>query len=57
EVSRCLIFDYRETNTSDILEFWKTTASFLPSLAKVAFQILTVPATSARVERSWSSGL
>ncbi|CAF4673894.1 unnamed protein product [Rotaria sp. Silwood2] len=55
EVSRYLKFNHRETNTSDILEFWKTMAGFFSSLAKVAFQILTVPATSASMERSFSA--
>ncbi|CAF4798661.1 unnamed protein product, partial [Rotaria sp. Silwood2] len=55
EVSRYLKFDHYERNTSDILEFWKTMAYIFPSLAKVAFQILTAPATSANVERSFSA--
>ena len=30
-------------------------AKFLPSMTKLAFQVLTVPATSAGVERSFSA--
>jgi hypothetical protein len=54
ELSQYLKMDYRETNTNDILSFWKTMADSLPNLAKVASQILTVPGTSASVERSFS---
>jgi hAT family C-terminal dimerisation region len=55
ELTRYLKFDHRETSSNDILEFWSTMADSLPTLAKVAFQILTIPATSANVERSFSA--
>ena len=55
ELTRYLKFDHREINTTDILDFWKSLADTLPGLAKVACQILTVPATSAGVERSFSA--
>jgi hypothetical protein len=55
ELTRYLKFDHRETSSNDVLEFWSTMADSLPTLAKVAFQILTIPATSANVERSFSA--
>jgi hypothetical protein len=55
ELTRYLKFEHRETSSNDVLEFWNTMADSLPALTKVAFQILTVPATSANVERSFSA--
>ena len=55
EASRYLKSEHREISTPDILKFWKTMAKFLPSLTKLAFQVLPVPATSASVERSFSA--
>jgi hypothetical protein len=55
ELTRYLKFDHRETNSNDALEFWSTMGDSLPTLSKVAFQILAVPATSANVERSFSA--
>ena len=37
------------------LQFWKTHAVQLPYLAAVAFQLLTVPASTAQVERLFSA--
>lgn len=50
-----LKFEHREMNSSDVLEFWSSMADSLPILAKVAFQILAIPASSASVERSFSA--
>ncbi len=50
-----LKFDRRETNSSDILQFWKTIADSLPALSKVAAQILIVPAAFANDERLFSA--
>ena len=55
ELTRYIKFDHRETNTNDILEFWKTMTDSLSALSKVVLQILTVPAPSASVERSFSA--
>ena len=55
ELTRYLKFDHPETNSNDVLEFWSTMANCLSTLRKVAFQILTVPATSANVEHSFSA--
>ena len=55
ELTRYLKFDHRETNSNDVLEFWSTMANCLSTLTKVAFQILTVPATSTNAERSFSA--
>ena len=54
-MSRYLKFEHRERSTPDILKFWKTKAKFLPSLTKLAFQVLPVPAISASVKRSFSA--
>ncbi len=55
ELTSYLKFDHRETNSNDVLEFWSTMGDSLPALTKVAFQILTIPATPANVERSFSA--
>jgi hAT family C-terminal dimerisation region len=55
ELTRYLKFDHHETSSNDVLEFWSTMADYFPTLTKVAFQILTIPATSANVERSFSA--
>ncbi|CAF1429726.1 unnamed protein product [Rotaria sordida] len=56
ELARYLKFDHGETSSNDVFKFWSTMADSLPTLTKVAFQILTVPATSANVECSFSAG-
>ena len=48
-------FVHREIDPNVILGFWKTMADSLPNLAKAASQILTVPTTSASVERAFSA--
>jgi len=54
KLTRYLKFDHRETNPTDILEFWRTMVDSLPVLTKVAFHILTLPAMFANVEWSFS---
>ena len=40
---------------ADILDFWVDHEQIYPSLADVAFDILTIPASSAPVERVFST--
>ena len=49
ELTRYLKSDHHETNSNDILELCSTMANSSPKLAKVTFQILTVPARSANL--------
>ena len=42
-------------NPSDALEWWKSNANLFPNLSVVARQYLGCPATSATVERLFSS--
>ena len=39
-----------------VLDWWKTHETVLPILAKVAKKVLTVPASSAKSERVFSTG-
>ena len=43
-------------NNENIFEFWETMENQLPALYKLAMQVLFVPASSAPVERIFSTG-
>ncbi|WCJ29526.1 Zinc finger BED domain-containing protein RICESLEEPER 2 [Euphorbia peplus] len=50
------IFEFEESNEFDILDWWKRHARTFPTLAKIAAQILTVPASTVAVEQTFSRG-
>lgn len=55
EVSRYLNMPYPEVNCN-ILTWWKENSLMLPNLARMARDILAIPASSVSVERFFSSG-
>jgi hypothetical protein len=44
----------RQSNEKDVLQYWKTNETKLPTLSKIAKQYLSIPVTSGDVERLFS---
>ena len=55
EMKRYETFSYAHKGV-DILEWWKSHEKVLPNLSKVAKKVLTVPASSAKSEKVFSTG-